>query len=157
MLPLALSEGTRKALDNRFALIYTGQRRLARNLLREVVGRYLGREPEAMEILEKIQELAVLMAFHLERGHLDAFGGLLNRHWELSQKLDPGCANTLIHQILASVRHLTDGQMICGAGGGGFLQVLLKENVTHKDLEARLRQIFHDNPVAVWPCGILWA
>ena len=45
--------------------------------------------------------------------------------------------------------------MICGAGGGGFLQVLLKENVTKADLEARLRQIFQDNPVAVWPCSLL--
>ena len=155
--PLHLSEETQKALDSRFALIYTGQRRLARNLLREVVGRWLGRETEAVEILEEIQQLAVLMAFQLERGRLDAFGELLNRHWALSQKLDPGCANTLIHQILASIDHLTVGQMICGAGGGGFLQVLLKENMTKADLEARLRQIFHDNPVAVWPCSILWA
>lgn len=154
--PLILSEDTRKALDSRFALIYTGQRRLARNLLREVVGRYLGREPEAMDILEEIQELAVRMAFQLERGRLDAFGDLMNRHWVLSQRLDPGCANTLIHQILSSIHHLTAGQMICGAGGGGFLQVLLKEGVTKAELEACLRQIFHDNPVALWPCGILW-
>jgi fucokinase len=155
--PLELSEHTRAALDRRFALIYTGQRRLARNLLREVVGRYLGREPEALETLDQIQELAVLMAFQLERGNLDAFGQLLNRHWALSQALDPGCANTLIHQIFASVADLIQGQMICGAGGGGFLQVLLKENVTQVRLEARLRQIFHDNPVAVWPCRILWS
>ena len=155
--PLEISEETHAALDRRFALIYTGQRRLARNLLREVVGRYLGREPEALEILDRIQELAVLMAFQLERGNLNAFGELLNRHWALSQTLDPGCANTLIHQIFASVADLIQGQMICGAGGGGFLQVLLKENVTKGDLEARLRQIFHDNPVAVWPCGILRA
>jgi fucokinase len=155
--PLEISEKTQAALDRRFALIYTGQRRLARKLLREVVGRYLGREPEALDALEKIQELAVLMAFQLERGNLDAFGDLLNRHWALSQTLDPGCANTLIHQIFASVADLIHGQMICGAGGGGFLQVLLKENVTQAQLEARLRQIFHDNPVAVWPCRILWS
>ena len=153
--PLTLSEETWQALDHRFALIYTGQRRLARNLLREVVGRYLGREPEALEALARIQELAVLMAFQLERGDPDAFGDLLNRHWELSQTLDPGCGNTLIHQIFASVEGLIQGKMICGAGGGGFLQVLLKENVTKADLEARLRQIFQDNPVAVWPCSLL--
>lgn len=33
-------------LDERFVLIYTGQRRLARNLLRDVSGRYVGNEPE---------------------------------------------------------------------------------------------------------------
>ena len=155
--PLELSEETWQALDRRFALIYTGQRRLARYLLREVVGRYLGREPETLEALEQIQELAVLMAFRLEQGNLDAFGDLLNRHWALSQTLDPGCSNTLIQQIFASAEDLIQGKMICGAGGGGFLQVLLKENVTKPDLEARLRQIFHDNPVAVWPCSLLWS
>lgn len=155
--PLTLPEETREALDRRFALIYTGQRRLARNLLREVVGRYLGREPEALEALEEIQETAVLMAFQLERGRVDAFADLLSRHWQLSQKLDRGCTNTLIDQILQSVSDLIRGQMICGAGGGGFLQVILREGVTKEALEARLRQVFHDNPVGVWPCRLVWA
>ena len=35
-------------LKERFILIYTGQRRLARNLLRDVVGRYIGNEPESL-------------------------------------------------------------------------------------------------------------
>ena len=37
-----ISEETKKELQERFALIYTGQRRLARNLLRDVVGSYIG-------------------------------------------------------------------------------------------------------------------
>jgi len=36
---LALDRETREELNQRFTLIYTGQRRLARNLLRDVVGR----------------------------------------------------------------------------------------------------------------------
>ena len=39
---IELSPQTKKELDERFVLIYTGQRRLARNLLRDVVGRYVG-------------------------------------------------------------------------------------------------------------------
>ena len=35
-----IPEEAKKELDDRFVLIYTGQRRLARNLLRDVVGRY---------------------------------------------------------------------------------------------------------------------
>ena len=155
--PLVLSHETKAALNRRFALIYTGQRRLARNLLREVVGRYLGREPEALEALEEIQETAALMAFQLERGRVDAFAGLLSRHWQLSKKLDRGCTNTLIDQILQSVSDLIQGQMICGAGGGGFLQVILREGVTKEELDTRLRQVFHDNPVGVWPCELVWA
>ena len=44
-------EGTRRA----FCLIYTGQRSLARNLLRDVVGRYVGNEPDSLFALEEIR------------------------------------------------------------------------------------------------------
>ncbi len=50
----------------------------------------------------------------------------------LSKKLDPGCSNTCIDNILYVCDDLIDGKMICGAGGGGFLQVLLKENISKR-------------------------
>ncbi len=150
--PLTLSKEFISELNERYALIYTGQRRLARNLLREVVGRYIGSNPDAIEVLNKIQQIAVLMRFELERGNIDNFAGLLNEHWELSKKLDEGCTNTCIDQILLSISDLTDGRMICGAGGGGFLQVVMKKGVTVKMLEERLKDVFADSGVGVWRC-----
>ena len=58
---IELSPQTKKELDERFVLIYTGQRRLARNLLRDVVGRYVGNEPDSLFALEEIQKTAVLI------------------------------------------------------------------------------------------------
>ena len=46
-----------------------GQRRLASNLLREVVGRYIGNEPDSVYVLNEIQKIATHMRFELERGH----------------------------------------------------------------------------------------
>ena len=43
---IEMPEEGKKELKERFALIYTGQRRLARNLLRDVVGGYIGSRPE---------------------------------------------------------------------------------------------------------------
>lgn len=148
--PLVLSKTTVNDLNERFALIYTGQRRLARNLLREVVGKYIGADPDAIEVLNKIQQLASLMRFELERGHIDAFAQLLNDHWGLSKKLDSGCTNTCIEQIFLSVGDLIDGKMICGAGGGGFLQVILKKGVSKKELKNRLNEVFADSGVALY-------
>lgn len=68
---IELSPQTKKELDERFVLIYTGQRRLARNLLRDVVGRYVGNEPDSLFALEEIQKTAALMRFELERGNVD--------------------------------------------------------------------------------------
>ena len=147
---LSVSENTKQELNARFALIYTGQRRLARNLLREVVGKYIGSDPDALDVLEKIQQLAVLMRFELERGNIDRFAQLLNHHWELSKRLDGGCTNTCIDQIFVSVEDMIDGRMICGAGGGGFAQVIMKKGITHEMLEDRLREVFGDSGVRLY-------
>ena len=153
---LDLSPDTRQALQNRFALIYTGQRRLARNLLRKVVGSYIGNEAPVVRALNEIQRTAALMAFELERGNLDAFAKLLDEHWALSKTIDAGSSNTLIEQIFASIQDLIDGRMVCGAGGGGFLQVIMGSNVTREQLHSRLKEVFRDTPVGVWPSQFLW-
>ena len=147
-----VSEDTLDKLSKRFCIIYTGQRRLARNLLREVVGKYIGSDPDALFVLSEIQEVALKMQKELEKGNINEFASLLNQHWELSKKLDQGCTNTCIDQIFGTCEELIDGKMICGAGGGGFLQVILKENVTIDDLNEQLISVFGDSGVEVWKC-----
>ncbi len=147
---LDISEETKKELNERFVLIYTGQRRLARNLLRDVVGRYVGNEPDSLFALNEIQRVAVLMRFELERGNVDEFARLLDYHWELSQKVDKGSTNTLIDQIFSSIDEFTAGKLVCGAGGGGFLQVILKKGVAKDTVRDRLKEVFEDSSVDVW-------
>ena len=150
--PCVINEKTMKELDERFCLIYSGQRRLARNLLRDVVGRYVGGNADAASVLYEIQRSAVLMRFELEKGDVDAFARLLNEHWELSKRLDSGCTNVCIDMIFKAVEDLIDAKMICGAGGGGFLQVVLKKDITAKQLQERLHDVFQDSGVSVWQC-----
>lgn len=152
---LDIPENTKKELQERFCLIYTGQRRLARNLLRDVVGRYIGNEPDAVFALNEIQRTAALMRFELERGHIDAFAGLMSQHWELSKQLDGGSTNTLIDQIFDAIDEYVDGKMICGAGGGGFLQVVLKPGADKKMIEGRLKEVFQDSEIRVWECELV--
>lgn len=153
--PVVLKEETLEELQERFALIYTGQRRLARNLLRDVVGGYIGNRKESLDALHKMKRIAVLMQFELEQGNIDAFAKLLNQHWELSIQLDKGSTNTCIQQIFMACEDLIDGKFISGAGGGGFLQVILKKGVTKADLRERLYAIFQDSGVDVWECELL--
>lgn len=152
---LSIPEGAFDELQSRFCLIYTGQRRLARNLLRDVVGRYIGAEKDALHALNEMQRTAALMRFELERGHIDDFAALLDAHWELARMLDAGSSNTLIEQIFTAVDDLIDGRMVCGAGGGGFLQVVLRRGVAHEAVHQRLRDVFQDSDVGVWPCRLL--
>jgi fucokinase len=152
---VTLDENTMEELNSRFALIYTGQRRLARNLLRDVVGRYIGNEKSTFYALNEIQKVAALMRFELERGHVDDFAELLSEHWRLSQMIDTGSTNTLIDQIFDACDDLLAGRMICGAGGGGFLQVVLKRGVTKEQLQERLKAVFSDTDINVWDCKLV--
>jgi fucokinase len=154
--PLELSEGTRRELDERLVLVYTGQRRLARNLLREIVGKYILGQPDTIRILNDIQHLALLMRYELEKGNVNAFIALINRHWCLSCELDTGTTNTSIDQIIQVCSPLIDGAFIAGAGGGGFLQMFLKKGVRKSELAAVLNEIYQDSGVAVWESGIVW-
>ena len=131
-------------------MIYTGQRRLARNLLRDVVGNYIGANPKSLEALRQMKPTAVLMAHYLERGEIDAFAELLNKQWELSKQLDAGSTNTCIDQIFMACEDLIDAKFIVGAGGGGFLMVILKKGVSKEALRMRLAAIFQDSGVDVW-------
>ncbi|MDE6420960.1 MAG: fucokinase [Lachnospiraceae bacterium] len=152
---VTIPEPAKKELQERFALIYTGQRRLARNLLRDVVGNYIGGREESACALYEMKRVASMMRFELEEGNIDGFAALLNRHWELSKKLDAGSTNTCIEQIFLVCEDMIDGRFIAGAGGGGFIQVVLKKGVTRKQLGERLREVFQDSGVAVWECAFV--
>ena len=60
----------------------------------------------------------------------------------------PSC----IDQIFISIDDLIEGKMICGAGGGGFLQVVMKKGITFEDLKTRLDSVFSGSGVEVWKC-----
>lgn len=136
-------------LQQRFLLIYTGKNRLAKNQLREVMGRYIGQDTIAIEVLETIKHIAVLMCSELIGGNIDGFAMLLSQHWELSKKLDTGCTNIYIDQVVHSIEDLIDGCMICGAGGGGFLQVIMKKNISKEQLQVRVKENCTNNGVYI--------
>ena len=73
----------------------------------------------------------------------------------MSKRIDKGSANTLIDQIFDSVDDLIDGRMICGAGGGGFLQMILKRGVQRETVQNRLKSIFSDTDINVWDCTLV--
>lgn len=153
---ISISEETKKELNERFAVVYTGQRRLARNLLRDVVGNYIGGRKASVEALSSMKEVAKQMQKALEKGDIDELAALFNRHWELSLQLDEGATNLCIDQIFMVMEDLIDGKFIAGAGGGGFLQIIMKKGVTKDMINRRLADMFQGTGVAVWDCEILF-
>jgi fucokinase len=141
-------------LAGRLLLVYTGQQRLAKNLLRGVMGRWMARDPEMIQIQRDISGLALAMRDSLENGNLDVFGGLLGEHWALNKKMDPGCTNPFIDGLFESMGPDILGGKLAGAGGGGFAIVLARDAERASHLRVLLSERYPQTPVEPWACAI---
>ena len=147
---LDIPEETMKELNERFAFIFSGQRRLARNVLREEMNQSIRNNKAALEAVRKIQEYCAVMRYYILKGDITSFAKYITAQFELVKILDKGASNTCIEYIFDVCDDLIDGKAICGAGGGGFLQVILKKGVTKDDLKKRIQENFLDCGVEVW-------
>ena len=62
----------------------------------------------------------------------------------------------IFNLLFSSIEELIDGKLVCGAGGGGFLQVILKKGVTKQQVEDRLNEVFMDSLAGVADCKLVW-
>jgi len=107
-------------------LYYTGLRRLAKNILSEVVGHYLSRDRTSMGTLRELHAYPLLMAEAMTRKSMAEFGQLIDYAWKLNKRLDPGCTTPVIEGILSRVGPCIYGAKLLGAGAGGFLLMVCK-------------------------------
>jgi galactokinase/mevalonate kinase-like predicted kinase len=107
-------------------LYYTGITRLAKNILGQVVGRYLDHQRSALATLRRLCVLPHQVADAMARKDLAGFGNLIDVAWQLNQEIDPHSSTPQIETILESIKKHTYGAKLLGAGGGGFLLIVCK-------------------------------
>jgi len=107
-------------------LYYTGITRLAKNILRQVVGRYLDRNHRAMAAQRDIHALGPHVSRTMARKDLPAFGQLMARAWEQNKHLDPGSTTPDVDAMLERISPHIHGAKLVGAGGGGFMLIICK-------------------------------
>jgi len=149
-----LAPETKVELASRLLLVYTGRQRLAKNLLRAVMGRWMARDPEMVWIQKEIARLAVAMRDALQAGNVGGLGELLSEHWALNKRMDPGCTNSFIDGLFEVMRPHMNGAKLAGAGGGGFAIVVARSIGAAHDLAAALEARYPGTPVEIWACGI---
>lgn len=107
-------------------LYYTGIRRLAKNILRGVVGNYLDRDRVMMSTLRDLHSLPPGVAESLSRKEMERFGYNIDVAWRLNQQIDPDSTTEVIDEILDQVAPYILGAKLLGAGGGGFLLMITR-------------------------------
>jgi fucokinase len=112
--------------DHSYLLYYTGIRRMAKNILRQVVSRYLDRDEEALKTLAELKTIAYEMKTALDQREIPHFGQLIGSVWECNKRLDHGSSTEAIEQIIDRIAPFVHGAKLLGAGGGGFLFIVCK-------------------------------
>jgi galactokinase/mevalonate kinase-like predicted kinase len=107
-------------------LYYTGMRRLAKNILRNIVGHYLDRNRKTMEVLHKLHVFPPFLVDAMEKTDMLCFGELIDKALYLKKEIDPGSSNPEMEKILEKFKPYMIGATFLGAGGGGFLLVVCK-------------------------------
>jgi fucokinase len=107
-------------------LYYTGMRRLAKNILRNIVGHYFNRDRTTLGTLYKLHAYPPKMVDALSSKDMKRFGELIDLAWSLNNRIDPESSNPEIEGILQKFKPYMYGAKLLGAGGGGFLLVVCK-------------------------------
>ena len=123
-------------------LYYTGITRLAKNILQQVVGRYLDRDRNAMKTLRQLHELPAFIYDAMAGKSLVEFGRCIDEAWKLNKQLDPDSSNASIEQLLRRIRPHIYGAKLLGAGGGGFLLIVCKS----EEDACRARRLLEEDP-----------
>ena len=129
-------------VSSRFLLYYTGYRRMAKNILRNIVGKYLDRDAVTLETIHQLRQKSLEMKEILDHRDIDAFGAKIGEVWKLNKILDPGTSNENIEGMLSKIVHLIDGAKLLGAGGGGFLFIVTKG----PEQTRQVKEILTENP-----------
>lgn len=136
---IALPGNVESELNRRGFLVYTGQRRLARSVLRRVLSGYVCNRRESLSALTETQRLAVTMAYELKRGNVSQFGRLLSEHMRLLRTLDASSSNLMLDYMMEGLGEYIEGVTLCGAAGGGFMYGIAKPGFSLEDIARQLR------------------
>jgi len=137
--PVICSPDTKRELNRRLIVFYTGRTRQARSVLarqRENTG-------EHVAAVRKMCEIACQMRDILTMGRdLNAFGELLHEAWEIKKSLESSISNADIDELYErGLRAGALGGKLLGAGEGGFLLFFCEPH-----LQDRLRRELSELP-----------
>ena len=130
-------------LKDRSLLYFTGRKRMARNILRGVIG-FFEENPDdiAHSIVRRLKGDAVRAFKAVESCDWDSFCSAVNDYWLSKKALDPGSTNPLVELIIARMAPWISAVSLCGAGGGGFMFVIARS----KEAKAKIKSVLEKHP-----------
>ena len=122
-------------------LYYTGITRTAKNILAEIVRRMFLNQNEELAQLRMMSQHALDMYDTIQRGDFDRMGLLVRKTWQQNRNIDSGTNPESVERITQLVDDLCLGYKLAGAGGGGYLYMVAKD----QQAAARIKQLLNEN------------
>ena len=142
-------------LESRALLYFTGQKRMARNVLKGVLSFFeANRAGVARAIVGRLKADAVAAFEAVKRGDWEAFAAAVNGYWLAKKALDPGSTNPGVESIIARIAPWTSAVCLCGAGGGGFMFIVARDIRSRKRIRKVLERLLPESAGAFYRFAI---
>jgi D-glycero-alpha-D-manno-heptose-7-phosphate kinase len=151
--PMVCTKSTRRRLEQRLLLFFTGTVRSAASVLHEARGR-LENGHDARTNVDELVDIAGDVRRCLISGRLDRIGSLLDRSWQTKKRMASGVSNRHLDGLYArAIRAGADGGKVSGAGGGGCLLLFVRPAVREKVRMSMTRAGLREVPLGIEPEG----
>lgn len=124
-------------------LYYTGITRTAKQILAEIVRNIFLNESKTLALLDDMNQHARELYEVVQRGKFEDYGRLVRKTWQQNCLLDPGTNPPAVQQLVALIDDLCLGYKLPGAGGGGYLYMVAKD----QEAASRIRQVLTEHPL----------
>ena len=141
--PIIISEEKSSVLEESMMVFYTGQTRFAHEIAKEQVDRTKTREND--RYLQKMHDMVGdalgLISNESTQNLPESFGRLMHESWGLKKMLSKSVSNSLIDDAYSrAVLAGAYGGKIAGAGGGGFLTLMVNPSY-QEAVRAELKEL----------------
>ena len=134
-IPVSLNNNAFMKLSSSLMLYWTGLTRSADEILQEQ-NRNLVSEKEKLEIMKQMVGLVDDFKDAVEKEDIKRCGKLLDRNWELKKRMASKISNSRIEVMYRKAKEAgAEGCKIAGAGGGGFMMLIVPRESYDRVLE----------------------
>jgi D-glycero-alpha-D-manno-heptose-7-phosphate kinase len=125
---LQIGTSNLRRIQDSLLLIFTGIKRDSKSILSQQVFSTNNNDSDVLNRLDFVKSQVPLIQNALLNAEVEKLGGLFHEHWLLKSKQSKEMSNEQINDLyLRALNHGALGGKLIGAGGGGFLLIVVED------------------------------